>query len=145
MFVTKNLVRMHDIDMAGILYFPRQFRFVHEALEDFLESEGYSFDKVFREGEFNFVIVHCEADYLAPLRIGERLEVHMYVENIGRTSFTFCYNIYNADGVEVGTAKTVHVAIEKEKHKKVLIPPVLKKVLKKHHSTPPAVRSDKAK
>lgn len=116
---------MHDIDMAGILYFPRQFRFVHEALEEFMESEGFSFKNLFHNGNFLFVIVHCEADYLAPLSIGDLLEVHMYVKNIGTTSFTLCYNIYHENGLEVGTAKTVHVSVEKTTMKKIPIPEIL--------------------
>lgn len=132
MFKTKNLVRMHDIDLAGILYFPRQFRFIHEALEDFMESEGWGFDKIFHHGDFIFVIVHCEADYLAPLRIGDQIQVHMCVEAIGTTSFTLGYKIYNEGSVMVGTAKTVHVSIDKKAHKKIPIPSVLKKILSKH-------------
>jgi len=140
MFVTKNLIRLHDIDMAGILYFPRQFRFVHEALEDFMESEGFSFKKIFNNGEFLFVIVHCESDYLVPLRLRDHLEIHVYVEDIGTTSFTLCYNIYQPSGLEVGKAKTVHVTINKKTMKKCSIPNVLRKVLEKHLATPPAKR-----
>jgi len=54
MFITKNTIRMHDVDIVGILYFPRQFRFVHEALEDFLTSEGIPFDKLLQEKNFLF-------------------------------------------------------------------------------------------
>lgn len=86
---------------------------------------------------FFFVIVHCEADYLAPLKLGDHLDIHMYVEHIGRTSFTFCYNIYKKDGLEAGTAKTVHVAIDKETGKKVAIPSMLLEILKKHQASPP--------
>lgn len=138
MFTTQNLVRMHDVDMAGILYFPRQFRFIHEALEDFMESENYSFAKLFHEGDFLFVIVHCEADYLAPLTLGDDLDVHMRVSDIGETSFTLYYNIYKRNGPEVGRAKTVHVAIDRAAHKKIPIPVDLRAILTKHLSTPPA-------
>ena len=58
MFVAKNLVRMHDMDMAGLLYFPRQFRFVHDTLEDFMSQEGMPFESLFYEKDFMFVIVH---------------------------------------------------------------------------------------
>ena len=135
MFVSQNLVRMHDIDMAGILYFPRQFRFVHEALEDFMDSEGYGFNRLFKTGDFLFVIVHCEADYFSPLKLGDKLTLHVHVESMGETSFTLFYNIYKSDGLEVGTAKTVHVAIERTAHKKILLPKELKTILQKHLSS----------
>lgn len=132
MFIAKNQVRMHDTDMAGILYFARQFRFAHDALEDFAESEGFDFDSVFHEANFVFVIVHCEADYYASLRVGDKLEVHVIVEKIGTTSFTMFYRIYR-QGHEIGTVKTVHVTLDRLSRKKIHIPHDFREMLKKHH------------
>lgn len=132
MFTAKNIIRMHDIDMVGILYFPRQFRLVHEALEDFLESEGYGFDRVLHAENFLFVIVHCESDYLAPLKLGDKIEVEVHVTHIGTTSFTIAYEIYKEDGKLVGTAKTVHVTLEASTRKKIPIPERLLVILKKN-------------
>ncbi len=131
MFVTKNKVRMHDTDMAGILYFPRQFRFVHDALEDWMENEGLYFERLFTEEHFAFVIVHAEADYKAPLKVGDKLEVHLAVEKIATTSFIIDYVIYKEKKV-VGTAKTVHVTIDRETRKKIPIPIHLKSALQKN-------------
>ena len=132
MFVAKNKVRMHDTDMAGILYFPRQFRFAHDALEDFVESEGFSFQQLFREEKFVFVIVHCEADYLVPLKVGDLLNVHLFIERIGTSSFTVLYEMYTLDHTHVGSAKTIHVTLDRISRKKIPIPPVLRKTLEKH-------------
>lgn len=123
---------MHDVDMVGILYFPRQFRFVHEALEDFLASEGLPYDKFLHEHQFLFVIAHCESDYLAPLKIGNRLEIHLYTDHIGTTSFTIGYDIYLENGRKVGAAKTTHVTLSHGERKKIPIPEVMLKVLNKH-------------
>lgn len=131
MFIAKNKVRMHDTDMAGILYFARQFRFAHDALEDFVESEGFDFDKVFHKENFVFVIVHCEADYYAPLRVGDKLNVHVTVEKIGSSSFTMNYRIYREE-LEVGSAKTVHVTLERSSRKKIPIPSGFREILKTH-------------
>ena len=91
MFKTYNKVRMHDTDMAGILYFARLFRFAHDALEEFIEAQGYSFEMMFHGDHFVFVIVHCEADYLASLKVGDKLTVHLTIDHIGNTSFTIYY------------------------------------------------------
>lgn len=123
---------MHDTDMAGILYFPRQFRFVHDALEDFLDSEGTNFEIIFHKEKFVFVIVHAESDYLSPLKVGDSLEVQLSVENIGTSSFTFAYKIFKTDGTLTGTAKTVHVALESHSRTKIPIPESLKNILVKH-------------
>jgi len=132
MFITHNKVRMNDTDMAGILYFANQFRFVHDAWEDFVEKENISFKKVLHEENFLFVIVHAEADYFAPLDIGDKLEIHVSVETIGNSSFTMLYQIYKEDKTEAGLAKIVHVTIDKKTRKKISIPSHLKELLHKH-------------
>lgn len=132
MFKTHNKVRMHDTDMAGILYFPRQFRFVHDALEDLLASEGTNFETIFHKEQFVFVIVHAEADYLSPLRVGDDLDIMVSVETIGRSSFSFVYKIYKKDGTLTGSAKTIHVALDTHTRKKIPIPHKLETMLRKH-------------
>lgn len=132
MFITKNKVRMHDTDMAGILYFPRQFRFAHDALEDMVESEGLGFDQMFTREDFVIVIVHAESDYITPLRVGDSLEIHVGVERIGTSSFTVHYQIFKADKTLTGTAKTVHVTLDRKTRKKVPIPEKARKMLMKY-------------
>ena len=137
-FNTKNKVRMHDTDMAGILYFPRIFRFVHDALEDLIESEGVTFPQLFHEMNCLFVIVHTEADYYAPVKVGDELQVHVGVERIGNTSFTMVYEIYKKDKTHVGTAKTIHVTLEQKSRKKIAIPEGLRKKLSKYFIKEPS-------
>lgn len=114
---------MHDTDMAGILYFARQFRFVHDTFEDFIESEGLNLYQMFQDEKFIFVIVHVEADYYHSLHVGDALDIHLSVERIGNTSFSLSYKIFRSlDNVLIGTAKTVHVCIDKETRGKSPIP-----------------------
>ncbi len=135
MFITHNKVRMHDTDMAGILYFAKQFRFVHDALEDLVEKEGLSFDYLFHNSAFVFVIVHAEADYLAPVKVGDILEIHVEVENMGNSSFTMDYKIFRANDIPIGKAKTIHVCLDSKTRKKIPIPDALRKMLKKYQMT----------
>lgn len=124
---------MHDTDMAGILYFPRQFRFVHDALEDLMAKDGLSFDVLFKKEDYSFVVVHAEADYKSSLFVGDEVEVRMELERIGTTSFTWNYFIYKKkDRTLAGTAKTVHVTVDRVTRKKIPIPPHLLEILKKH-------------
>lgn len=133
MFIAHNRVRMHDTDMAGILYFARQFRFAHDALEDFMHQEGISFQDLFKKHGFAFVIVHAEADYIAPVHVGDQLEVHVTVPRVGGSSFTLDYQIYRKlDNLLIGTAQTVHVTVDHATHKKIHIPESLRAILTKH-------------
>jgi len=133
MFVVKNKVRMHDTDMAGILYFPRQFRFCHEALEDFVEAEGLSFNEVFNDKPYVFVIKHCEADYFAPLHVGDDLTVELYLESLGNTSFVVGYKIFKVLTKQlVGTAKTVHVTLDSTTRTKIPVPDEIRNSFQKY-------------
>lgn len=132
MFISYNKVRMHDTDMAGILYFARQFRFAHDAFEDFLESEGYSIASLLHDSNFIFVIVHVEGDYLAPLNVGDKLEVHLSIESLGNSSCGFLYEIYKDKKILVGRAKTVHVCLDRISRKKMTIPNSIRAKLEKH-------------
>jgi len=134
MFVAHNQVRMHDTDMAGILYFARQFRFAHDALEDFVESLGLTFDQVFHRENFVFVIVHAEADYLAPLRVGDKLDIELSIEKIGESSFTVSYLLYKKDRTLIGKVKTVHVTLDSTSRKKIPIPPHFRAFLEQHQT-----------
>lgn len=132
-FHAKNRVRMHDTDMAGILYFPRQFRFIHDAWEDLMETEGLDFHKMIYEENFLFVVAHAEADYLAPLKVGDYLDVKVTCEKIGTTSFTMKYEIFKPDGLMVGRGKTVHVTLQADTRTKIPIPPQLKSRLENYN------------
>jgi 1,4-dihydroxy-2-naphthoyl-CoA hydrolase len=124
---------MHDTDMMGILYFARQFRFAHDALEDFFASEGFSFDKLIHDFPFLFVIVHAEADYYKTLRLGEALEIHVSIEKIGNSSMTLLYDIFRKPNLEqVGRVKTVHVALDAATRVKCPVPDFVREQLLKH-------------
>lgn len=124
---------MHDTDMAGILYFPKQFRFCHDALEDFVEQQGLSFNEVFNEKPFVFVVKHCEADYHAPLFVGDDLTVDLSVEKIGHTSFVIDYQIYKDNPKTlVGTAKTVHVTLDNATRTKIPVPDEIRTTFEKY-------------
>lgn len=131
-FITHNKVRMHDTDMAGILYFAKQFRYVHDALEDLMEKEGIDFDALFTRSDFVFVIVHAEADYVSPVKVGDILNIHVWVENLGNSSFTMVYDIFKADGTLMGKAKTVHVCLDAKTRTKISLPDSVRTIFSKY-------------
>lgn len=130
MFIAKNKVRMHDTDMVGIIFFARQFRFMHEAIEELYEKEGLGLGDVF-DGERIFVIVHAESDYLAPLHLGDNLEIRVWIEKMGETSIIFASDIYKGKEL-VGKTKVVKVCIDKKSWKKAPLPHIVKERFKKY-------------
>lgn len=110
-FTSESIVRLYDTDAAGFLFFGAQFRFAHEALENFLEHLGLPIAQIVREREVLFPVVHAEADYRAPLATGDRLAVKVVVRALGDRSFSIGYRLFLAGGRETGSVMTVHAAV----------------------------------
>jgi len=111
-FASESIVRLYDTDAAGFLFFGSQFRFAHEALENFLEHLGLPIAGIVRGRAVLFPVVHAEADYRTPLAVGDRLSVRVVVRALGDRSFTMGYRLLLADGREAGSVTTVHAALD---------------------------------
>jgi acyl-CoA thioester hydrolase len=60
-------------------------------------------------GEPGVILARAEIDYRAPARYGEELEVRLGIAAVGRTSFTYDYEIVGEGERVVALAKTVLV------------------------------------
>lgn len=125
-FSSESTVRLYDTDAAGFLFFGAQFRFAHAALEDFLEHLGLPIAQIVRGREVLFPVVHAEADYRAPLAVGDRLKVRVAVRALGDRSFTIGYRLSLADGREAGSVTTVHAALDKASGASCPLPEVVR-------------------
>lgn len=112
---------MYDTDAAGILYFGSQFRLFHDAFETFFNESGVTFNDLLKTKDYLFVIAHAESDYLAPVFVGDSLDVQIQVSRLGQTSFTLSYQIYRESDL-VGKGDTVHVCLDKSTKKTKQIP-----------------------
>ena len=91
MFTTTILVRFGDLDAAGIAYYPQLVNFLHVALEDFFVGHvGRSYPEIFGAG-LGSPTVKVEMDFLSPVRYGDRVEVGVVTEHVGRTSIRMRY------------------------------------------------------
>ena len=131
MFIYKTQIKLHDTDAAGILFFGKQFFFVHDAYEKYLEKIGYGFSNLIKNKKYFLPIVHAESSYKNPLYVGDEITVKVKLTHIGTTSITFEYEITNKKGILVGTAKTVHVTINKMTRKKIPLPTAFRAALEK--------------
>ena len=81
-------IRFADTDPAGIVFYPRYFEMVNEAIEDWFAEIGISFSDLHLKQKFGVPLVHAEADFFRPGRLGEELELTLKVADVGRSSFT---------------------------------------------------------
>ncbi|MGE0266911.1 MAG: acyl-CoA thioesterase [Candidatus Omnitrophota bacterium] len=122
MYSYQTKIKLHETDAAGLLFFSNQFKLIHDAYESLLETIGFGFAELLKNKTYFLPIVHAASDFKAPLFVGDIIKITVTVENIGTTSFTFGYRITNTKNILVGTAKTVHVTMDKASQKKIALP-----------------------
>jgi len=78
------------------------------------------------------ILARAECDYRAPAFFGEQLEVGVNVAGIGKSSFTFVYEIVNvASGARLADAKTVLVAYDYAAGKSLPLAPEMRALLER--------------
>lgn len=131
MFTYATTIKLHETDAAGLLFFSNQFKIIHDAYESLLETWGFGFATLIRKKDYFLPIVHAESDYKAPLFVGDKITINVTIAHVGTTSFTFAYTLLNSEKKIVGTAKTVHVTMDKKSSTKIPLPPDMRAAIKK--------------
>jgi len=129
MYSYNTIIKIYDVDAAGILFFANQFRLVYDAYESYLEDIGYSVKKIINEADFLLPVVSAKTDYKVPLFVGDNISVNIEVKTIGESSVTLAHKIYKEKKILAGEGETVHVSIDKKTGKKLPFPKELKDLL----------------
>ncbi len=125
----RRKVRLQDTDATGVLYFPEQLKMALEVFEDFLSHHEISWRHLI-DSPYLLPVVHAEADYLAPVMVGDELEIYLTVQAVGTKSVTLSYRLVDPKRqLDVGTAKIIHVAVDKETRTSVPLPDFLRTIL----------------
>ena len=103
----------YDIDRAGIVFFATLYKYCHATFETLLqEMLGPNLEQSFAAGAWPMPLVHSEADYAHPVRLGDRIVVSLEVAHLGRTSIAFAYDLTGSDGVHRAKIKLVHAFVD---------------------------------
>jgi acyl-CoA thioester hydrolase len=109
MFRHRLEVRFRDCDPMGhvnnavYLTYLEQARFAHWRAVWGFDFEGLP------ENAPGVILARAEIDYRRPARYGDMLEVRISLERIGRTSFSYTYEIVDQEERVVAEAKSVQV------------------------------------
>ncbi len=66
-----HAVRFSEVDGAGIVFFSRVFEIAHAAYEAWLSEGGAPLAVVLAAADWVLPLVRAEADYHAPMRLGD--------------------------------------------------------------------------
>lgn len=75
------------------------------------------------------ILARAEIDYRRPAKYGDTLDIRLGIASFGRTSFTYEYEIVDAGGDLIATARTVIVSFDYAAGKPTPIPEAMKKRL----------------
>ncbi|MDZ4723225.1 MAG: thioesterase family protein [candidate division Zixibacteria bacterium] len=128
-FVYASSVKMHHTDAAGLLFFAHQLAFVHDCYEAFLEEAGCSMRYILSESDFLLPIIKAESEYKKSLFVGDELCIEMTCESNSTHAFVLVYRLLNVKKELVGSAKTVHICIDKTTRAKKELPKKLRDAL----------------
>jgi 1,4-dihydroxy-2-naphthoyl-CoA hydrolase len=124
MYRSLRTIRLRETDATGVLYFAEQLKLALEAFEAFLSEKKFHLMDLIRQGEFLLPVVHVEANYMHPLRVGDEVEMRLEVEKVGSSSFTL-KTIFYLKEMLVGDVRIVHVATSSETGRSIVLPQVL--------------------
>lgn len=132
-FLHEQVVRFHEIDRAGIVYFARVFEYCHAAYETMLtEALEIDLERFFVESTWVMPLVHSEADYKSPMRLGDRLRVELRVARLGRGSITFAYRVLNQDDERLhAEVRLIHACAQRADFQPIPVPTELLEGLKR--------------
>ena len=128
MFTYTTKIRLHHTDAVGRIFFNQIFTLAHECYEDFLSSI-YPMAQFRQSGDFLLPIVHAEADYHVPLKVGQNITLNMSLEKLGQSSFHLIYKVETDEGVLAVTVRTSHVCVDRQTQKPIPTPERLRKAL----------------
>src|SRR2546425_2988500 len=86
--VVQRRIEWPDTDASGMYHSTAAFRFIEVAETALLDRLGFVHEIYGRHPR-----VHIEADFLRPLRFRDVVDIHLKVENVGRTSVTYGFEM----------------------------------------------------
>ncbi len=129
-FIYTATITLRDADAAGILFFSRYFALAHDAYEAFLEFRGLSIAHILKNEPYLIPVVRAQADYKAPLRVGDKATIRLTVREVKRRSFTLVCELFGPNGKLAAIVQTTHVAVDKASGRAIPLARPLVQVLK---------------
>jgi acyl-CoA thioester hydrolase len=107
-------VRDYECDMEGIVNNAVYMNYLEHTRHAFLKHKGCTFGTFIQQG-IQLVVIRVEADYLYPLRSGDKFYVTASMERISKLRFGFLQNIFRlSDDKAILKAKVIGTSLTAE-------------------------------
>ena len=101
-------IRFGEFDLGGVLYHANYFHVYEQVREAFLALGPTSYAQLVSEG-CHLAITDSHQKFLKPIRYGHAFSVQLWVENLRRASFDFCYSFVSDTELHTGRTSMVFV------------------------------------
>lgn len=121
-FFTPVQVRYSETDPQGHVFFGHYFNYFDIASVEYLRAVGYNYNDFHNDGT-DFFYVQADCRFKGEAFFDETLHVHTRVSDIGNTSFTFEFSVFEQkSGRPIATGRLVGVTIKDGTRETVRVP-----------------------
>jgi len=104
-FKIRRIVEFSDTDMAGIVHHAVYYRYMEAAEHAFFRSLGLTVAPPKTVASVGWPRVHTEADFSAPLRFEDEVEIKLLVEEKKSKALTYAFRLRRLNGVPIEVAR----------------------------------------
>lgn len=91
-FTIEHRVPWSDVDLAGIVYFPRFFSYFEMAELEWIRLKGLDYEKLLEDLNIWMPRVAAQANFKAPARLADPIAIEMRLDRLGTASFTLGFD-----------------------------------------------------
>ena len=120
---TEIQVMFYDTDCAAVVHNIAYLRFIEEARTKLAEQLGMSLTGMAESGRYP-VVVRTEIDYRRPARLGDKLQIRGWLDQVQTARFWCAFEILRpSDGTICVTSRQTLAVIQMPEGKPLRIPP----------------------
>ena len=129
-FIIEQRVAWSDVDLAGIVYFPRYFTYFENAELEWFRRQGLTYEGFLEEIGVWMPRVACHSNFRAPAKLAELLSIEMRLDRVGKTSFTFGFDAFRLpERTPIADGYIVVATVERETFRPAPVPERLAQLL----------------
>ena len=130
-------IALADTDAFGAVYHGNYLRYFDKARTQILDSEGYPFAHMIKDG-IGLLVRSASLDYRKPITFGDKAYIYTNLQDVKNTSFTVFQKMYiekmgsnTGKGQQdfINEAKITLVCMNIKEKKPMAFPPKLKSIL----------------
>ena len=133
MITYRRQVHFHEVDAAGLVFFPHFLTWAHEAMEQLFATLGGGYSGLIGVRRIGLPAVRVESEFSAPVRFGDTVAVEASVARLGNRSLELRYRfLRESDGVLAAEVRHTVVSTDLTQVKSTEMPKDVRAVAETH-------------